>query len=618
MANKIIKPPKNQDKIEIEKENMKIQDDKEIARLFNKFFVEKIEGLMKNIKKEEKENPLRRLGEVLKETRPSLELKTVSEEEVESIIKKLKPKKSSGPDEISAELLKAAGKVIITPLTFIINKSINESTFPTEWKQAIVHPIFKNKGSTKELKQYRPVSLLSVPGMVLERAVGIQIEQFFENNKLLQTFQFGFRKKRSTITAVATMNAMIMEGIRQNKKVAALFYDLSAAFDTINHETLCQKMEMYGLTKRSVKWIRSYLTNRRQKVKVRGEISEDTELKIGTPQGSRLSPLLFSIIMSDMHLWIKHGKLVNFADDTSLVIEADNEKQLENYLEEDSKGIIKFMSSNNLVINPEKTEFLKFKQKPGEETKIMVGKDTVISTTNAKLLGIHIGTDLTWKEHIGKLKGKLRSSLGLLKRLSYKMPSKYLKPVAEATFNSQLRYGIAIYNKPNLKANNQEIKLNQVTEELQILQNKMFRTILGYKITDRISREQLLEESGMKSVNQMTCLHLLTEVNNILYNNTSETLREILTQNHKTNRISTRADNMGLLKIPVIASKGNDFTVSACQIWNGILSANPSFSEGATIKEIIDGVNNQPSSKANKDKLMELFNKLIMEAALST
>ena len=146
----------------------------------------------------------------------------------------------------------------------------------------------------------------------------------------------------------------------------------------------------------------------------------------------------------------------------------------------------------------------------------------------------------------------------------------------------------------------------------------MFRTILGYKITDRISREQLLEESGMKSVNQMTCLHLLTEVNNILYNNTSETLREILTQNHKTNRISTRADNMGLLKIPVIASKGNDFTVSACQIWNGILSANPSFSEGATIKEIIDGVNNQPSSKANKDKLMELFNKWIMEAALST
>ena len=290
--------------------------------------MDKIDRLMENIKSEEKEDPITKLKKELNGKVLEFDIKTVSEEEVRNIIKQLKSKKSSGPDGISAEMIKLAGPSIIQPLTYIINRSIEESTFPDEWKRAIVHPIFKNKGSDNEMKQYRPVSLLAVPGMILERAVGIQIEAYFEYRTLLKEYQFGFRKNRSTITAVATMNAIIMEGIRKNKKVAALFYDLSAAFDTINQDTLCKKLEAYGMNPRSVKWVRSYLTNRKQRVKMGNVYSEDTELKVGTPQGSRLSPLLFSVIMSDMHLWIKHGKLVNFADDTSLVVEAETEDQL--------------------------------------------------------------------------------------------------------------------------------------------------------------------------------------------------------------------------------------------------------------------------------------------------
>ena len=198
------------------------------------------------------------------------------------------------------------------------------------------------------------------------------------------------------------------------------------------------------------------------------------------------------------------------------------------------------------------------------------------------------------------------------------MPRIYLKPVAEATFNAHLRYGIAIYNKPNLKDGSQENKLNSVAEELQILQNKMFRIILGYTINDRISREQLLEESGMKSVNQMTCLHLLTEVNNIINNNTSEALKEIITRKVKTNTISTRSGNIGVLNVPKTVTKGNDFTISACNIWNEILTANPSDSEGVPIKEIIMRELNEQSADANKRKLMGLFGKWIDESVLST
>ena len=119
----------------------------------------------------------------------------------------------------------------------------------------------------------------------------------------------------------------------------------------------------------------------------------------------------------------------------------------------------------------------------------MVGEDKVKATNSAKLLGIHIGADLTWKTHTEKLKVKLRNSSGLLRRLAFKMPRRSLKPIAEATFNSHLRYGIAIYNQPKINKEGQENKLDQLAEELQVLQNKMFRTILGYKMSDKISRK---------------------------------------------------------------------------------------------------------------------------------
>ena len=109
------------------------------------------------------------------------------------IIKKLKNKKSCGFDELSSELLKMGSEVLSKPLTTIINKSIEEGRFPEEWKIAKVFPLHK-KGDRTDVSNYRPVALLVVPSMVLERVVAIQMENFFEDNNLLGDFQFGFRR----------------------------------------------------------------------------------------------------------------------------------------------------------------------------------------------------------------------------------------------------------------------------------------------------------------------------------------------------------------------------------------------------------------------------------------
>ena len=108
-----------------------------------------------------------------------------------------------------------AAEVLVVPLTYMINHSILTGKFPTKWKIAKVIPLHK-KGDKRELKNYRPVALLSVPGMVLERIVAIQVEDYFEKNKLLGTFQFGFRRHKNTTTELLTLFDKILGSLRNS------------------------------------------------------------------------------------------------------------------------------------------------------------------------------------------------------------------------------------------------------------------------------------------------------------------------------------------------------------------------------------------------------------------
>ena len=165
------------------------------------------------------------------------------------------------------------------------------------------------------LKHYRPVSLLSVTGMVLEKVVAVQIEDFFEESKLFGSFQFGFRKNKSTVSEMLTVFDTLLEAKEMKKDILLLMYDLSSAFHCVSHEFLLGKLKIYGFNDNSMQWIKSFLEQRKQMVTVAGKLSTAQEINIGTPQGSRLSPLLFICMMADMDLYTEE-KLANFADDT--------------------------------------------------------------------------------------------------------------------------------------------------------------------------------------------------------------------------------------------------------------------------------------------------------------
>ena len=248
--------------------------------------------------------------------------------EVSDIIRNLKRKTSHGFDGISSEILKLSGQALVAPLRYIINTWILSGKYPTAWKKACVSPLHK-KSDKFSMKNYRPVALLSVPGLCLEKAVEIQIKAFFEENGLFGDWMFAFRANRSTTNELLTLFDTLLEAKENKKEVALLLYDLSAAFDTVKPQVLLDKLKIYGFNQLSLSWIDSYLSNRRQAVRIGKHTSQEVELTLGTPQGSRLSPLLFSIIFADLDLWIDKSTLSNFADDTQSCIIADIKEELE-------------------------------------------------------------------------------------------------------------------------------------------------------------------------------------------------------------------------------------------------------------------------------------------------
>ena len=326
-------------------------------------------------------------------------------------MKYLKPKKSYGIDGITAEVLKLGADVLVVPLTYIINISIVTGNYPTNWKISKVIPLHK-KGDKNFLKNYRPVALLPVSGMILEKIVAIQIENFFEEKQLLGSFQFGFRVKKSTISELLTLFDTLLEAKNQNKEILVLLYDLSAAFDTVSHQILINKLIIYGFDKNAIHWMKSYLHERKRIVEKSNKASTEIELNIGTPKGSRLSPLLFLILMADMDLWTEKSMLSNFADDTQSIVIHDNKEEAVEATKKEANSVIEFFKSNNLVNNPEKAAILYNSR--GKSSKIIVdniGEETLESTYSEKLLGLYINSDFEWTTHVNKISTELKQNL---------------------------------------------------------------------------------------------------------------------------------------------------------------------------------------------------------------
>ena len=190
---------------------------------------------------------------------------------------KVKTTKSFGVDNISSYFLKLALPYIENSLAFLFNTSIETSQFPDSWKVARITPIFK-EGDKTEKSNYRPISVLPVISKLFEKLVFNQLYHYMKENSLFTSDQSGFLRLHSTLTCLLKMSDDWYNGLDLSKRVGLVFIDLKKAFDTVDHDILCKKLELYGVQQRELSWFRSYLSNRKQFCRVNGIDSNVAEI----------------------------------------------------------------------------------------------------------------------------------------------------------------------------------------------------------------------------------------------------------------------------------------------------------------------------------------------------
>lgn len=509
IVNEIIKP-RSVNNITIHTAGGETNVESEVATALNNFFVEKINSLKANIDPNLVRDPLEKIRKKFEGKNLHFSLKTVTIRKVEKVMKKMAKKKSKGKDGISQECLLLGQEALAAPLTAIINQSIETGVFPRDWKESIVVPILK-KGDPKDPKNYRPVSCLAAASKVLEKIVCDQLTRFVETNKILPNNQHGFRKGRSTMTALSAMQKEWIQNTEQGLTTGVLVWDLSAAFDTMDIGLFIRKLTLYGADQKTRDWFESFLTGRTQRVKIGDALSSPVDLASGVPQGGILSPIIFTLYTADLELWLTTSRAFNFADDTTTDNKSKDKNEVRSRLEVDATNVLSFMASNGLVANQSKTEFLLLNEKNASNqplNEIKVGDTFIQRTQHTKLLGMQIEESQEWNVHLRSLTSSLNQRLFTIRRVSHHIPKCKLMNVVHSLWVSKLRYGLQLCTKVQQKP---EERIPALMKSLQLSQNRLLRLLNNSRVSDKISTKLMLEKYNLPSVNQLAAEIKLTE-----------------------------------------------------------------------------------------------------------
>ena len=340
---------------EIKHSGKTVSSNEELKEIFNEYFTNIGPNLAQTIRRDRAcnfEDFVIKRGSV-----NQFSFEAVNELMVYTLMNKLPNSKSVGLDKISTKILQIAAPAVAQPLTKIFKKSIALGQFPLEWKAARVIPIFK-KGQRTMLDNYRPISILPVVSKLIERILYNQLSNYLKKESILSEYQFGFRSRHSTTTTLIDCSNEWYVNMDRGQYNLVVFLNIKKAFDTVNHDILLKKLEMYGLGDSALALLRNYLTDRTQKCQLQGMLSEQRTITCGIPQGSILGPLLFTLYINDLPNCLKHTTPRMFADDTSLTAAGETLGEVERRVNEDLSNVHNWLSANRLNLNIAKTEYV--------------------------------------------------------------------------------------------------------------------------------------------------------------------------------------------------------------------------------------------------------------------
>ena len=360
--------------------------------------------------------------------------------------------KNSKIDEIPVNIILRSMDLLAPCISNIINVSFLEGIFPDCLKSARVIPLHK-KGSTSDPSNYRPISTLPFLSKLFEKAMYNRMVKFLNKFNIISPNQFGFRQNSSANDAILTFTTQIHGAINDGRYCAGIFLDFSKAFDTVNHGIMLGKLERLGFRGVSLRWLQTFLVERQQYVSVSGSNSAMKRIPMGTPQGSTLSPLLFSIYINDMCRSSSLLNFTHFADDTTISLSSRNLRELEETLNEELSRLDNWLCSNRLSLNIGKTHYMLFScGKPDFDLNLKIRNVAIDKPEeeSVKLLGVMIDNRLNFNHHINLLSSKLRRACGIIFRMSSFLPQRILKMLYNSIFLPHLVYCIEIWGNTNV------------------------------------------------------------------------------------------------------------------------------------------------------------------------
>ena len=531
-----------------------IDDKSKISNKFNNFFVNIGTSLASKIPNSNKQP-----SEFIKvQVTDSMYLNPVTENEVEKILGNLKDS-AAGWDDIKPNLVKMVKSYIKTPLTHICNLSLSQGIFPEELKIANVLPLFKN-GDEMIFSNYRPVSILPVFSKLFEKIMYNRLLDFVNKHGVIYEYQFGFLKGKSTFMALISLLEKISAALDKGEFVIGIFLDFSKAFDTVDHDILLKKLEIYGVRGIVHDWFRSYLTNRSQYVTYNMTKSNKLTINCGVPQGSILGPLLFLIYINDLSTVSSALFSILFADDTNMFDTGKDINLLSKKINEELIKIQEWLRCNKLSLNVSKTHYMIFcpSQKVVNDVRIVLDNELIDRVYVTKFLGVQIDYKLSWSMHIEYTCKKLSKCIGILCKARRQFDKSTLVGLYYSFVYPYLIYCNHVWGNTYPTA----------LQKMFILQKKIMRIIscVGY----RTSTSPLFMQHKLLTLKCINMYIVATFMYECVNGNAPHMFKEYFTVNRNVHSHNTRQLNhLHIVKWHLNIRKFS-FRVHGAQLWNSI------------------------------------------------
>ena len=347
-----------------------------------------------------------------------------------------------------------------------------------------------------------------------------------------------------------------------------VFIDLKKAFDTVNHDILCQKLEYYGIQQQQqLAWFKSYLSNRKQFTRVNGVDSTVEEINVGVPQGSCLGPLLFLIYINDLPQAVQKSSMSMYADDTSLCHQSSDIAQLNKAINSDLAQVEKWLKGNKLSLNVMKTHSMLISTKPkhktlenqGESLKLKIQDKELEIVQKSKYLGVQIDNTLDWKDHIKTVSSRVSRGIGFLKHAKSFLPEETLRTMYTGIVEPYFRYCCSVWGCCGVTEINQ----------LQKLQNRAARIVTGSSFD--APGMPLIKKLGWKTIDELIAMESNIMVFKSLHKLAPQYMCNLFTKTSQLTSMNLR-NTATDLRLPKKNSKNGQkcFSFRGARSWNGL------------------------------------------------